>query len=48
VPHIAGPLLKDARQFALEQRLVKVTGNWKLACGLLQLKTQIRHEGPDL
>jgi hypothetical protein len=28
VPHIAGPRLKDALQFALEQRLVEIAGNW--------------------
>jgi len=48
VPHIAGPALKDRFEFPLEQRLVEVAGNRKLAFGLLELKTQIRHGGPDL
>ncbi|MDT4873101.1 hypothetical protein FQZ97_1083280 [compost metagenome] len=39
VPHIPGPALEEDFLFALEQRFVEVTGNLKLACGLLQLKT---------
>jgi hypothetical protein len=48
VPHVAGPVLKDRFKFPAEQCLVEVAGNRQLACGLLQLKTQIRHGGPDL
>ena len=48
MPHVAGSALKNRCLFPAEQCLVEVAGNRKLAFGLLQLKTQIRHGGLDL
>jgi hypothetical protein len=43
VPHIAGPALEEGCDLSPEERLVVVAVDGKLACGLLELKTQIRH-----
>jgi hypothetical protein len=36
---IAGPSREKVLHLAGEERLVEIRGNWKLARGLLQLKT---------
>ncbi|MNI93645.1 hypothetical protein D3C73_1516270 [compost metagenome] len=39
VPDVAGPSREKVLHFAGVQGLVEIRGNWKLARGLLQLKT---------